>query len=89
VAAPDPRQAENLLLLDMHHELLRQHDYEAAEDVMDLMTSAVAIEELLAAVEREDAEATAFHATLVLRSLDVGRQRGDVDGDRPQATRQS
>lgn len=71
---PEPRSVEDVLLLEVHHELVRQHDYERAEEVMDLLSSVASVEELIAAVERGDSEAMAFHASLVLRSVETERQ---------------
>jgi hypothetical protein len=42
--------------------------------VVDLLASVAAVEELVAAVERGDGQAMAFHAGLVLRSLGAARQ---------------
>ncbi|SFR29932.1 hypothetical protein SAMN04488564_12425 [Lentzea waywayandensis] len=72
MAVPDPRSVEDALLLEVHRELVRQHDDERAEEIVDLLASVVAGEELIAAVERRDSEAMAFHAGLVLRSLQTG-----------------
>jgi hypothetical protein len=52
---------------------MRRHDYEGAEEVVDLLAAVAAVEELTAAVERGDGQATAFHAGLVLRNLETGR----------------
>ncbi|MDX8141391.1 hypothetical protein SK854_04650 [Lentzea sp. BCCO 10_0061] len=70
MTVPGPRSFEDVLLLEVHRELVRQHDYEGAEEVMGLLTSVVAVEELIAAVDRGDGEAMAFHARLVLRNLE-------------------
>ncbi|HEX8868202.1 MAG TPA: hypothetical protein VF821_21270 [Lentzea sp.] len=70
MAVPEPRSVEDALLLEVHRELVRRHDYERAEEVVDLLASVVAGEELVAAVERGDGEAMAFHAGVVLRSLE-------------------
>ncbi|MEU3649837.1 hypothetical protein AB0E59_41155 [Lentzea sp. NPDC034063] len=70
---PEPRSAEDVLLLEVHHELVRQHRYKRAEEVMDLLASVASVEELIAAVERGDGEAMAFHASLVLRSFETER----------------
>ncbi|MFD4669689.1 hypothetical protein ACFWNN_08130 [Lentzea sp. NPDC058450] len=72
MAVSKPRLAEETLLLDCHRELTRRHDHAGAEEVVDLLTSMVACEELATAVEHDDREAMAFHASLVLRSLEFG-----------------
>lgn len=69
MTVPGPRSFEDVLLLEVHRELVRQQDYAGAEEVMGMLTSVAAVEELIAAVERGDGEAMAFHARLVLRSL--------------------
>jgi len=67
---PGPRPVEDVLLHEVHREFVRRQDYERAEEVVDLLASVVAIEELAAAVDRGDSEAMAFHAGVVLRSLE-------------------
>ncbi|MEV6242437.1 hypothetical protein [Lentzea sp. NPDC051838] len=70
MAVPEPRSVEDALLLEAHREFVRRHEYERAEEVVDLLASVVAVEELAAAVDRGDSQAMAFHAGLVLRSLE-------------------